>query len=270
MQTEPDEDDDWYKPPTGPLPPKRHYMSLSKQLLLRSQQDRARQEERQKLSMSNVDVTQADGQHLPATENADSSQAHLDTEIPEVRAVPSPALTHTSISDSSAHNPRPPDEGTISADIKPPPPWPAAEQSRPLNGFRQNKLHVQMPTKPNLTSDITSHSPLVETPTSTMPQSPFAQHSTPFPPSFTHSSSSLVQPSPIKKKISLGEYFNQRKGSQPTTEITTVSPQLQQAAFKAAGESKDVAMQGSAIVDTPQHEKSDPLAVGESNKDPKL
>ena len=269
MQTEPDEDDDWYKPPTGPLPPKRHYMSLSKQLLLRSQQDRARQEERRKLSMSNVDGTQADGQHLPGTENADPSQAHLDTEIPEVRAVPSPASMHTSTSDPSAHNPRPPDDDTISADIKPPPPWPAAEQSRPLNGFRQNNLHVQMPTKPNLPSDITSNSPLVETPTSAMPQSPFAQHPTAFPPSFPHSSSSLVQPSPIKKKISLGEYFNQRKGSQPTTEITTVSPQLQQAAFKAAGESKDVAMQGSAIVDTPKHEESDPLAVGES-KDPKL
>ena len=269
MQTEPDEDDDWYKPPTGSLPPKRHYMSLSKQLLLRSQQDRARQEERRKLSMSNADVTQADGQHLPGRENADPSQAHLDTEIPEVRAVPSPASMHTSLSDPSAHNPRPPEDDTVPADIKPPPPWPAAEKSRPLNGFRQSNLHVQMPTKPNLPSDITVNSPLVETPTSAMPQSPFAQHPTAFPPSFPHSASSLVQPSPIKKKISLGEYFNQRKGSQPTTEITTVSPQLQQAAFKAAGETKDVAMQGSAIVDTPKQEESDPLAVAES-KDPKL
>ena len=269
MQTEPDEEDDWYKPPTGPLPPKRHYMSLSKQLLLRSQQDRAKQEERRKLSMSNADVTQSDGQHLPGTENADPSQAHLDPEMPEVRAVQSPISMHTSNSGPSAHNARPPDDDTNSADIKPPPPWPAADQSRPLNGFRQNNLHVQMPTKPNLSSDITSNSPLVETPTSTMPQSPFAQHLTTFPPSFPHPSSSLVQPSPIKKKISLGEYSNRRKGSQPTTEITTVSSQLQQAAFKAAGESKDVAMQGSAIVDTPKHEESDPLAVGES-KDPKL
>ena len=269
MQTEPDEDDDWFKPPTGPLPPKRHYMSLSKQLLLRSQQDRARQDERRKLSMSNTDGTQSDGQHLPGTENADPAQAQSDTEMPEVKAVQAPASMHTSISEPSAHNPRPPDDDTNPADIKPPPPWPAAEQSRPLNGFRQNNLHVQMPTKPSLHSDIASNSPLVETPTSAMPQSPFPQHPTTFPPSFSHSSSSLVQPSPIKKKISLGEYFNQRKGSQPTTEITTVSPQLQQAAFKAAGESKDIAMHGSAIVDTPKHEESDPMAVAES-KDPKL
>ena len=266
MQTEPDEEDDWYKPPPGPVPAKKPYMSLTKRLLLRSQQDRARLEERRRLSLGIPDGTYSNGQHVTGTDNVDPTQGHQDTEMQDVGSVQPPTTTHMSSSEASSHNARPPDDDPITADMKPP----AVEQPRPLNGFRQNNLHVQMPTKPNMTSDLTVSSPLVETPTSAIPQSPFASHTTAFPPSFSHSSSSLVQPSPIKKKVSLGEYFSRRKGSQPATEMTsTSSPPMQQGAFKPAGESKDASMQGSAIVDTPKREESDPMAIQES-KDPKL
>lgn len=89
--------------------------------------------------------------------------------------------SHMSTSECSAHNANPPDDDPITADMKPP----AVEQPRPLNGFRQNNFHVHMPTKQNITLDVTANSPLVETPTSVVPQSPFASHTSAFPPSFS-------------------------------------------------------------------------------------
>jgi hypothetical protein len=274
MQTEPDEEDAWYKLPRAPVPPKKPYVSLTKRLLIRSQQERAKMEERRRIFLKSSDGAQTNGHHEAESNTTAPSQGHDDTVMHDA------ASTRVSPANSSAHSVRPqerkssPAEQTSTVDIKPPPPWPAVGQSRPVNGYRQNDLRVQMPIKPSISSDSTLNTPLVETPTSAVPQSPFTQNPNPFPPTFSHSSSSLPQPSPIKKKVSLGEYFSRRKGSQPATEMSTSSsPPMHQGAFKPAvstnGDTKDVAMQDSAIVDTPKKEESDPLAAGE-NRDSKL
>ncbi|KAL2046963.1 hypothetical protein N7G274_000981 [Stereocaulon virgatum] len=266
MQTEPDEDDDWYKPPPDPVLARKHFMSLSKRLLLRSQQDRVRLDEQKRLSLGIPDRTQPNGQQTSSANNVDATQGNQDIDMHDAGSAQPLTTLHMSTSESSAHNTHLPDDDPITADMKPP----AVEQPRPLNGFRQNNLHVQMPIKQNIVLDVAASSPLVETPTSVIPQSPFSSHTSAFPPSLSHSSSSLVQPSPIKKKVSLGDYLSRRKSSQPATEMTTTSsPPMQPGAFKQAGESKDVPMQGSAIEDTPKKEEGDPLATQES-KDPKL
>lgn len=274
MQTEPDQEDAWYKTPTAPVSSKKPYMSLTKRLLLRSQQDRAKMEERRRVSLESSEDAQTNGHHEAEPGTVGASQGLEDTVMHDV------ASMHVSPADSLAHNARPPDrkrnmvERTSTVDVKPPPPWPATGQSQPVNGYRQNDLRVQMPTKPSISTDSTSNTPLLETLTSAVSQSPATQNPPPFPPTFSHSSSNVVQPSPIKKKVSLGEYFSRRKGSQPATEMSTSSsPPMLQGGFKPAvsvnGEPKDVAMQDSAIVDTPKNEENDPLAVGD-NKDPKL
>lgn len=279
MQTEPDEEDAWYKRPTVPFLPKKPYISLTKRLLLRSQQDRAKMEERRRASLESSDGPQTNGHHVAESITAASSHGQEDTVMHDA------ASMHASLADSSPHNAHALDrkasmaEQISTGDIKPPPPppWPAVEQSRPVNGYRQNDLRMQMPTKPSISTGSTANTPLVETPTSAIPQSPFTQNPPPFPPAFSQSSSNLVQPSPIKKKVSLGEYFSRRKGSQPATEMSTSSsPPMHLGALKpmfssngeANGDSKDGAMRDSALVDTPK-EESDPLTAGDS-KDPKL
>ncbi|KAK4696875.1 uncharacterized protein P7C71_g1122, partial [Lecanoromycetidae sp. Uapishka_2] len=278
MQTEPDEEDAWYTPPNSSGPPKKPYMSLTKRLLLRSQRDRANMEERRRASFESSEVPQNNGHHDDKITTSVLSHGQEDTIMHDA------GLMHVSLADTSAQSAHPPDrkasmtEHTSSGDIKPPPLWPAVEQSRPVNGYRQNDLRVQMPTKPSISADSSANTPLVETPASAIPQSPFTQNPPPFPPTFSHSSSNLIQPSPIKKKVSLGEYFSRLKGSQPASEMSaSSSPPLHQGAFKPVlssngesnGESTDVATQDSAIVDTPKKEEGDPLAAGES-KDPKL
>lgn len=268
MQTDPDDEDDWYKPPSAPVLAKKPYMSLTKRLLLRSQRDREKLEERRKASLDRSSRLEANGDPGKLA----PPQMHQDIEMQDQGSGQSSLSAHPS-TDSIFHAP------SNAAELKPPPLWPsnglqaAAEQSRPINGFRTNDLRVQLPSKPSVLTDSASNTPLIETPTSIVPQSPFVQNSASYPSLLSNSSSNLVQPSPIKKKVSLGEYFSRRKGSQPATEMpASSSPTMQHGMLKHLGsmngESKNGAMHGSAIVETPK-EEHDPLATGES-KDPNL
>ncbi|MCJ1277203.1 hypothetical protein MMC21_005013 [Puttea exsequens] len=263
MQTDPDEVEDWYSLPRTTARPRKPFMSLTKRLLLRSQQDRIMLDNRRRASAGFLEGLQANGPAEHSGNVTNPAEIHGDGALHNVSSrrgspVDSPLLDQRQ---STA-------EPTSIPDIQSPPSWSAAEHSRPVNGFRQNDLRVQLPVKMTITSDSTSNTPLVETPTSAVPQSPFTQTQPVFPPSFQHSSSNLVQPSPAKKKVSLGEYFSRRKGSQPATEAqTSSSPPIHQSTFKAAvtatnGESKDTAMVDSAFVDTPKKEESDSLVTG--------
>jgi len=267
MQTEPDEEDAWYRPPAGTPAPKKPYMSLTKRLLLRCQQDRAKLEERRRVSLEVSDSARTNGYNGSESGEFHPPREDMDTEMEE--AGPAQAPTMASDTESLAtHLIRPPDR-TVNAEIKPPPPWPALEQSRPVNGYRSNDLRVQLPPKPSLSLDSSLNTPLVETPTSAVSQSPFMHHAANYPPSFSHSTSSLVQPSPIKKKVSLGEYFSRRKGSQPAIDMpANSSPTMQQEAFKtlivANGDSKGGEMQERAVADPPKKEGTDPMAAKQS------
>ena len=263
MQTDRDDEDDWYKPSGAPVLTKKPYMSLTKRLLLRSQRDREKLEERRKASTNNPTHLEVNGDSGKLV----APQMYEDTEMQDPGSGQS-SLSALASTDSLLHTP------PNTAELKPPPLWSsnglqaAAEQSRPINGFRTNDLRVQLPLKPSVPTDSTSNTPLIETPSSAVPQSPFVQNSSSYPSLFSNSSSNLVQPSPIKKKVSLGEYFSRRKGSQPASS----SPTMQYGTLKHLGsmngESKDGVMHGSAIVETPK-EEHDPLAIGES-KDPNL
>lgn len=263
MQTDRDDEDDWYQPLGAPFIAKKPYMSLTKRLLLRSQRDRGKLEERRRASTNDPTRIEANGdcgELVPP-------QLHEDTEMQDAGSGQLSLSVHAS-TDSLLYTP------SNTAELKPPPPWPsnglqaAAEQSRPINGFRTIDLRVQLPSKPSVPTDSASNTPLVETPTSAAPQSPFVQNSVSYPSLFSSPSSNLVQPSPIKKKVSLGEYLTRRKGSQPATEMpASSSPTMQHGTLKhlgsMTGEPKDGAMHGSAIVETPK-EEHDPLAAEES------
>ena len=267
MQTDRD-DDDWYSPPCAPVLVKKPYISLTKRLLLRSQRDREKLEERRSSSINNPIKLNANGHsgsfvppqmhEVVEMEDSDSGQPSISAHAPM---------------DTLLHTP------SNTAELKPPPLWrsngfqAATEQSRPINGFRTNDLRVQLPSKPSVPTDFASNTPLIETPTSTVSQSPFVQNSASYPPLLSSSSSSIVQPSPIKKKVSLVEYFSRLKGSQPPSEIpASSSPIMQHGTLKnfasLIGEPKDSAMHGSAIMETSK-EDHESLGTGES-KDPNL
>lgn len=265
MQTDRDDEDDWYRPPGAPVLAKRPYISMTRRLLLRSRRDRENLEERRRLSTNNVPRLEPNGN----PENLVPPQMHEDTEMQDPGSGQSSLSAHAS-TDSLLQPP------SSIAELKPPPLWPsnglqtAAEQPRSVNEFRNIDLRVQLPSKPSVRTESTSNIPLVETPTSAVPQSPFVQNSASYPPLFSSSSSNLVQPSPIKKKVSLGEYFSRLKGSQPATEMpASSSPTMQHGTLKhlgsVNGEAKDGTVHGSAVVETPK-EEYDPLATGESKE----
>lgn len=263
MQTDRD-DDDWYSPPCAPVSVKKPYISLTKRLLLRSQRDREKLEERRRSSINNSVPLNANGHSgSSAPQIHDAAEMEYSAQPPKSAHAPTDTLSHTP---------------SNTAELKPPPLWhsngsqAATEQSRPINRFRTNDLRVQLPSKPSVTTDSASNTPLIETPTSTVPQSPFVQNSASYPPLLSNSSSSTVQPSPVKKKVSLGEYFSRLKGSQPPSEMPSSSPIMQHGTLKnfasLMGEPKDSAMHGSAIMETPR-EDHESLVTGES-KDPNL
>lgn len=262
MQTEPEEDDAWYRPLAAPTVAKKPYMSLTKRLLLRSQEDRAKLEERRKASLEYYEGFPTNGVSEP------TARENMDVEMQDAGSghrPPSVSATEDATSNTSVTHLL--DNRSTIAEPKPPPPplWPTDEQSRPVNGYRTTELKVQLPLKPSFSSDSTSNTPLVETPTSTVSQLPITQLSTAIPLSFPHSLSSVVQPSPIKKKVSLGEYFaSRRKGSQVAVESqTSGSPTMQQGVLKPSsltnGISREAEMQGSVVVDMPKGEESNPI-----------
>lgn len=270
MQTEPDEEDAWYRPPAGPIAPKKPYMSLTKRLLLRSQQARAMLEERRRMPPEIFNGARTNGHIGNGSGEIDSPRENTDTIMEDVESAQAPANPNDTES-VVTHITRPLDR-TVIAEIKPPPPWPTGEQSRPVNGYRSNELRVQLPPKPSLSSDSSLNTPLVETPTSIASQSPFVHNAASHPSSFSHASSSLVQPSPIKKKVSLGEYISRQKGSQPTTDIpASSSPTMLQGDLRTStmtsSDSKDGETRRDAEVELPRKEVNDPMPA-EQSKDP--
>ena len=266
MQTDRDDEDDWYRQPSGPVVTKRPYISLTKRLLLRSQKDRKKLEERRRVPKDSPGRLEANGDF----EELVPPQVHQDIEMQDagsgqlLLSAHEPSDSLLSIASSSA-------------ELKPPPLWPSnglhatAEQSRHVNGFRINELRVQLPSKPSLSVDSAANTPLMETPASAITQPPFVHNPASYPSLISNSSSNIVQPSPIKKRVSLGEFLSRRKGSQPAAEIpASSSPTMQQGTLKhlenTNAESKDGANHGCAIIETSK-EEHDPLMMEES-KDP--
>lgn len=264
-QTDMHDQDDWYNPPQSPARPRKPYMSLTKRLLLRSQHDR------QKLDEKKRSVEDSPAQHSPGVQSgaaiANMHISHTQEDIEMQDA------DHTQERSESMQAPDRPQHAPISSaspDLKPPP-RPPSDQGAFLNGYRPPDLDVQLPAKPNQSSDSSSSTPLTQTPTSTVPLSPFIQPSASYPPPFlTSSSTGHIQPSPAKKKVSLSDYMK-RKASHSTTDSkhASGSPEMSHTALKQpltpANGSRT--MEGSAIVETPAKEENNPLgSLAEVNK----
>ena len=271
MQTEPEEEDTWYKPLSSSKNPPKKYMSLTKRLLLRSQQDRARIEERQRTSRESNDTDMTNAYLKIENASSTSPQINQDTAMGESDQGQPPALLPTSI-DIAIYGPRVPDPPTsgdnslTSREIKPPPPWMPTENNRAVNGYRANDLRVQLPSQPSMPSDSSLNTPLVETPSSGIAHSPSLQPTAPiFPLHPPPAASNAVQPSPIKK-VSLSDYISRRKGSQPASEsATSRSPILHQGVLKPpSGTNNELGMRSSVITESPTQEDNDPLAAGKT------
>ncbi|KAL8874043.1 MAG: hypothetical protein Q9174_000583 [Haloplaca sp. 1 TL-2023] len=205
VQTDVDDRDDWYDVPKQERTPKP-YMSLSKQLLLRAQ--RAREKTEQRIQAENSrSAMQSSVVHQMKDSSIAPGFSGVDTEMQEVDYSSGQTAEAAAIS-SPVQKPRPPDaadarvEATNTQSMSPP----ALESSarNPTRGLR-----VQLPA-PQLGPDALSGSPkdIVQSPIAQRP--PFIQTPGTYPPLFTPASS-LVQPSPVKKKVSLGEYMSRRR-----------------------------------------------------------
>ena len=265
-QTDMDDQDDWYKPPQSLPRPRKPYMSLTKRLLLRSQHDRQKMDER-KRSIENSPAQQFSviqsghaiaNMHIsPTQEDVEMQNADHPQERSESMQAPD-RHQHTSLSSNSP-------------ELKPPP-RPPSDQHALTNGYPPPDTHVHLPSKPNQSSDSSSSTPLTQTPTSIVPASPFTQPSSSYPPAslLTSSSTGHIQPSPAKKKVSLSDYMK-RKASHSTadTKQASGSPEMSHTPLKppltAPVGSKH--MEGSVAVDTPAREKKDSLgSSAEGNK----
>ena len=298
VQTDADESDEWYKAADAPIPPRKPFVSLTKRLLLRCQRDRAKLEERARTAFTLTVDLQASNEQPPDVRMEDSSPADTIVLVgpnrPEATEMHDVGLGVTLNPDSlpsdlPVEKPRPPDQaselsdsataGDIASPLQPTVPSGAKSsdlQSRPINGFRSTDLRVQLPLIPQLPQE-NSEPTITATPSSLVPPSPFSHTpnhtSNSYPPLFPAAISNHVQPSPVKKKVSLGEYMSRKKTESHSAaeKHASSSPVLQQHPNKSLAGieegAKDLATEGSVIADTPQ--KEDVIIPGQEGKDTK-
>ncbi|KAI4120483.1 MAG: hypothetical protein LQ338_006993 [Usnochroma carphineum] len=260
-QTDPDKGADWYNVPE-PDKPRKPFMSLSKQLLLRSQRERIKMEQR-----AQAIVTQQRG-------STDAVQAHegsriepvrfeADVDMQDVQRSPDHTEGNTT-SQTPLKKPRRPDavdngSDATRASIKPPPPPPFS------NNLPATELRVRPPSPAaEFFHERSSASPKDATQSPVTARPPFIQTSGSYPPLLPVSNPAFPQPSPVKKKYSLGEYISRQKAkTEPSSNgerPPNSSPVLSQAAIKppvGLDEAKSVKDEGSVFVGTPKQEIGD-------------
>ena len=229
MQTEPDpEDRPSSTPPVSPTS-RKPYMSLKKRLLTRAHQERVAMEERRKSEQSSITETREDNT-LPQPDESivkatlDDKKPDQDIVMPDADAGPASKSPETTIS-PTIEKPRPPDSpieiSTESMAEQPLPIQPPARLTETFtsltahasNGFRNTALRVTLPPDSMTNGAPPTPSALGQSPTNCTPSTTLA-------PAI---SSSLVQPSPIKKKLSLGDYISRRGSTFSKPETPTIS-----------------------------------------------
>ncbi|KAI9732662.1 MAG: hypothetical protein M1834_003999 [Cirrosporium novae-zelandiae] len=235
MQTDLDACQPVAEPPVTCSTWHRPFIPLTKKFLKRCHEQRVRQlEERRKKA---EEVKQRVSTTIPVESNETTTSLELSkqsgSEV-EMKDASSGNISPTSKPPEfiPVQKPRPPDpnrskETSVSPNdehkIKPPPaPWPARNNDTPMYGvaaaplsnFRGTDLHVSLPPKEPLSMILSpTHSTLATPSTIT------SSVTTPYvhPPDVP-STSSIAQPSPVKKKLSLNDYMNRRAHMTPTTE----------------------------------------------------
>lgn len=269
MQTEPDEHADWYDLAEQEQP-RKPFMSLSKQLLLRSQRERSKLEQRLQGRQRFATPQEPNGDRTMPV------QIKEDVEMQDVQ----PGIDRTGnemANNSTVQKPRPPGTENNQADdsLKTsiyPVPAPLSSKDHHATG-----LQVQLPSQPPLLlSETSSASPkdVSQSPVTTRLLPPFAP---PVPPSTyppLHpppvNSTGMPQPSPAKKKYSLGEYMSrlQHKTEPPSSagdKASQSSPVLSLDPAKppiGLDHQRSIKDEGAAIVDTPRQEVRDPMEEG--------
>ena len=292
MQTEIDENDDWYHSLTIPTTASKPYVSLTKRLLIRSHTDRWRLEEQMRVAAesSNHLISQPlhNQQNTPGAtdkytgldlESAPAQKMDEDVEMPDARP-DQERLPGDISSNPPVEKFRPPDTSLGVSDdpnqshFKPPPPaWPTSNNPHPPNGYRVADMRVQLPPTPSFSTNLASIPGTPDSFSHSIAQSPSGRTASSYPPLFSSLSTNIVQPSPVKKKLSLGDYMSRRSNNKLETpgaagDKTGSSPTMQQSLLKPlAEEAKGHDTEGSAIVGTPPKEDGEFL---EGNKDPKL
>lgn len=248
--------EDWYESSLQHIPRRKHYISLTKRLLLRCQKDRERLEAER--SSSRCTLHGKPGCDLQSsspgeTESEDMSRAvklslSKEIEMEEVKHSDDPEdsdmkdISHDPVADrETVHSsvpvqkPRPPDQekgiGTLTiiteihdsprAPTSPQVPQTLSVQNHQVNGFPPNEMCAQPSSVPSIPHDSSLDSFSVHNRTSIPPLSPLIQISSSNPNISPANSCSPVYSTPVKKKISVGEYnilFRRKAESQSTSD----------------------------------------------------
>ncbi|KAL9100294.1 MAG: hypothetical protein Q9163_004312 [Psora crenata] len=261
VQTEPDDEHDWYNPSAQLHRPKKPYMSLTKRLLMRSRQDRRRLDERKRCAETCASQEDVDQQTLPSGREQLSPRPHAEPDIADASAASPLAAQNPVVNVQGSHCASSAPMRDSSVDLKPPS-WPSpsmppiTEQPKAPNVSPRIDLRLQFPTKPPQLSDPLSSSPITQTPNPAVAQQPSTQASSSYPPCFT-SSAGHVQPSPAKKKVSLSDYIKRRGSHSVESKPPGGSPEMTHNALKAplaASNCRDP-VEGRALLNTPKKDE---------------
>lgn len=280
----------WYEPTISLKTVPRRYISWKQRLLNRCQRDRERFEAQSKIKSSAGLIFHDQLNKEPAPSDSivvATANESKDSEMPDAECERTSDIG-LSPSNAPVQKPRPPDEvhidpGSVTVtETKPPLPrllpqseQPSTTHSRSINGYRHPDLRVLLPPTPPLSNEPALDSSTIVTPVSTSIRSPLAQSSNNHPSVLTNNISTLIQPSPVKKKISLEEY-KKRVGNIKTEVLLTPektisgSPVASQNVSKIAsldGEVKISSAESGSAVDGHNREEHDSIGMV---KDPKL
>lgn len=239
MQTEPDETDPLYVP--RKIPPRQGFMPLTKRLLKRCFEDRLRLEKsRQSIeaspeprdSVAPMPTVGPDDEKIVPADDIDTEMKDADTSmtLPKAPQPRKPSFT----AEDNALQPKGSPEDSFK---KPSHPWPSSVAhhlpipSSHARGGRE-ALRVQLP--PSEVSNVTQVASQTPTSsTSSLVQSPLTLKSGTSQPATQTPGSNVTAPSPVKKKLSLGDYMSRRGTlATPTSEKPPPMPPLGQPAPK--------------------------------------
>ena len=246
VQTDEDlAEEDLLGPTSDLVSTRKPYISLQKQLLTRCHEHKLRVDAvRDALSqtpmLERIPENDLKSESVPTTPILAPEPPREDAEKQDCQAVtPTPVDLP---SNPPVEKPRPPDEtanprddlmDSLESPFKfPPSPWSSNnvqpyDRKQHTNGYRSADLRIQLPSKQPSSTVSVSTSTLVSTPTAlpgSSAQSPLSHIPCTFPPLSTPTSS-LIQPSPARKKISFGEYI--RRGSQKHDTPATATAEKQ-------------------------------------------
>ncbi|KAI9871503.1 MAG: hypothetical protein M1830_002810, partial [Pleopsidium flavum] len=287
MQTDDDDNNDvWSISSSRHTPKRKSYVSLTKRLLKRCHEDRIRLEDEKKHAGGEVaESDQFSTMQLPLENSPTQSNNPMsspiaikqcDQEEMEMKDV-HPDTRQNSVQnppDSNIEKPRPPDEPAPTSGFPsqasmikpPPPPWPSSPTAitnhspHPPNGYRCVDLRVQLPPTPLFSSNTPLTPSVSGIPTATtgsIAQSPLSLGSISYAQAFSSSVTNVIQASPIKKKLSLGDYMSRKshKAETPSTEkghqlsSPTMPHSMSKPSASLSGEAKTQSSDGLAVVE---------------------